>query len=173
MNYILKLDACLKDELWRHLVPDGSRCEQAAFLYSAHTIMGDDVVFDVVGHELLGRRDFAAQDSDYLELADEARIRIIKRAHVLNGCLVELHSHPWDWPAEFSPSDRAGLNETVPHMRWRLKERPYLAIVVALTSYDALVWTLRGDKPAPLVVEVDGERLAPTGRSLGNWNGGK
>jgi hypothetical protein len=129
------------------------------------------MVFDIIEHALLEHRDFAAQYSDYLELADEARVRIIKHAHALKACLVEIHSHPWTWPAEFSPSDRAGLKETVPHMRWRLKERPYLAVVVAQTSYDALVWALAGDEPAPLVVEVDGERLLPTGRSLGGWNG--
>ncbi len=171
MNYILKLDGRLKDVLWRHLLPDGSHREQAAFLYTAQTTAGENVVFDVVDRELLERRDFAAQHSDYLELADEARVRIIKRAHALNACIVELHSHPRKWPAEFSLSDRAGLKETVPHMRWRLKARPYLAIVVALTSYDALVWALDGDEPEALVVEVDRERLLPTGRSLGSWNG--
>jgi hypothetical protein len=87
--------------------------------------------------------------------------------------VVEIQSHPWDWPAEFSLSDRGGLEETVPHMRWRLKERPYLAVVVALTSYDALVWALDGQEPAALVVEVEGERLLPTGLSVGGWNGRK
>jgi hypothetical protein len=170
VNYILKLDARLKDALWRHLLPDDSHREQAAFLYATQTTVGDDLVFDVVAHELLERSDFAAQYSDYIELADEARVRIIKRAHALNACLVELHSHPWDWPAEFSLSDRTGLKETVPHVRWRLKERPYLAVVVALTSYDALVWALGGGDPERLLVEVDGERLLPTGRSLESWN---
>jgi hypothetical protein len=56
-------------------------------------------------------------------------------------------------------------------MRWRLKERPYLAVVVALTSYDALVWALGGEEAETLVVEVNGERLLATGRSLGSWNG--
>lgn len=171
VNYILKVDAGLKDELWRHLLPDGSRREQAAFLYTAQTIAGEDVAFEVIQCELLERGDFAAQYSDYLELTDEARVRILKSAHALNACLVELHSHPWDWPAEFSLSDRAGLKETVPRVRWRLKERPYLAIVVALTSYDALVWAFHGDEPAPLALEVDSVRLLPTGRSYGSWNG--
>lgn len=171
MNYILKINDRLKNELWRHLLPDGSHHEQAAFVYCAFAIAGDEMIFEVVEHELLEGRDFAAQHSDYLELTDEARLRIIKRAHALEACVVEIHSHPWDWPAEFSLSDRAGLEETVPHMRWRLKERPYLAVVVALTSHDALVWALGGEEPAPLILEVDGERLSATGLSLGGWNG--
>jgi hypothetical protein len=171
VRYILKLDARLKAELWGHLLPDDLHCEQAAFLYAAQAAGGDEVAFDVVAHELLARSDFAAQYSDYLELADEARARIIKRAHGLNACIVEIHSHASDRPAEFSLSDRWGLKETVPHVRWRLKERPYLAVVVALSSYDALVWALGGDEPELLFLEVDGERLSPTGRSLRSWNG--
>jgi hypothetical protein len=170
VKYILKLDSRLKDALWRHLVPDDGTIEQAAFLYVAHTVVGDELVFDVVTHELLVRSDFAAQYSDYLELEDNARVRIIKRAHALNASVVEIHSHPSSWPAEFSLSDRAGLRETVPHVRWRLKGRPYLAVVVALSSYDALVWAGQGDKPEPLVLEVNGECQSPTGRSARSWH---
>lgn len=171
MKHILRLDSPLKWALWRHLLPADSNIEQAAFLFTAHTAVGDGLVFDVVAHDLLARSDFAAQYSDYLELADEARMRIIKRAHGLNASVVEVHSHPTSWPAEFSLSDRAGLRDTVPHVRWRLKERPYLAVVVARQSYDALVWAVEGDEPEDLVVEVDGECLPPTGRSVRSWHG--
>src|SRR5690606_25385659 len=143
----------LKDALWRHLVPDDGNIEQAAFLYVAHSVVGDDLMFEVLTHELLARSDFAAQYSDYLELADDARVRIIKRAHALNASVVEIHSHPSSWPAEFSLSDRTGLRETVPHVRWRLQERPYLAVVVGQSSYDALVWAGQDDEPEPLVLE--------------------
>jgi hypothetical protein len=171
VEYILRLDSRLKDALWRHLVPDDGTIEQAAFLYVAHTVAGEELVFDVVTHELLMRsEDFAAQYSDYLELEDDARVRIIKRAHALNASVVEIHSHPSSWPAEFSLSDRAGLRETVPHVRWRLKGRSYLAVVVALSSYDALVWAGQDDEPEPLVLEVDGERQLPTGRSVRSWH---
>ena len=78
---------------------------------------------------------------DYFELTDEARIGLIKRAHVLQASLAEFHSHLSPWPAAFSLSDRMGLKETVPHMRWRLKRRPYLAVVVAPSGFDALVWS--------------------------------
>jgi hypothetical protein len=171
VKHILKLDAQLKDELWRHLLPDDADREQAAFLYTTPTTVGDDVVFDVVAHELLEHSDFAMQESHYLELSDQTRLRIIKRAHALDASVVELHSHPWHWPAEFSLSDRSGLEEAVPHMRWRLKNRPYLAVVVALTSYDSLAWAGDSDKPAPLILEIDGDQLIPTGRSLGGWHG--
>lgn len=171
MEYILRLDSGLKSALWRHLLPADSDVEQAAILYAVHTAVGTGLVFDVVAHELLARSDFTAQYSDYLELADDARMRMIKRAHALNASVVEIHSHPTSWPAEFSLSDRAGLRETVPHVRWRLKERPYLAVVVARSSFDALVWAAEGGEPDELVVEVDGECLQPTGRSVRTWHG--
>ena len=37
-------------------------------------------------------------------------------------------------------SDLLGLSETVPHMWWRLDKRPYAAIVVAPSGFDAMVW---------------------------------
>ena len=43
-----------------------------------------------------------------------------------------------------------GLLETVPHMFWRLDNRPYVAIVVARSGFDALVWTRDAQKPVPL-----------------------
>ena len=58
---------------------------------------------------------------------------------VSNAALAELHSHPSLRLAAFSLSDRIGLKETVPHMRWRLKKHPYLAIVVAPSWFNALM----------------------------------
>ena len=56
MKYILKIDSRLKDALWRHLVPDDGTIEQAAFLYVAHSQVGDDLMFEVLTHELLARQ---------------------------------------------------------------------------------------------------------------------
>jgi hypothetical protein len=171
VRFILELERALKEELWRHLLRENSHREEAAFLFCKKEIVGEKrMVFSILDSELLQRADFAAQHADHLELSDSARVRIIKRAHVLEACLVEVHSHPWRFPAEFSAYDRAGLRETVPHMRWRLKERPYLAVVVAVTSYDALVWALDGRQPEPLSIRVDGEQLTPTGLSVGGWD---
>ena len=55
----------------------------------------------------------------------------------MGASLVEMHSHIGPWPAGFSYADRLGLQETVPHMWWRLKKRPYLALVVTNCSFDA------------------------------------
>ena len=81
-----------------------------------------------------------------------------------------MHSHPYPVPAAFSIADRIGLMETVPQMWWRLKARPYFAIVVAPSGFDALVWLDNPEVPGPLEAIIAGEqRLLPTNRSLGGW----
>ena len=143
----LKLDSDFQAQLWSHLLPKDTKKEQAAFLFCRTFSANDELVFEAIDYALLSPTDFAAQYSDYIELTDETRISLIKRAHNLDASLVEMHSHPGPWPAAFSFSDRNGLRETVPHMRWRLKKRPYMAIVVAPSGYDALVWN--GDAKIP------------------------
>lgn len=134
MKTILRLYPGLFDDLTSHLLPNGSTREQAAFLF-ASTERSDHVSFNVRESEKLFRHDFESQQDDYLELKDETRARLIKRAHDLQASLIELHSHPAPWPVAFSDSDRIGLSETVPHMWWRLQKRPYIAIVVAPSGF--------------------------------------
>ncbi|WP_088360662.1 MULTISPECIES: hypothetical protein [Rhodomicrobium] len=166
----LQLSTALQTRLWSHLLPDTTADEQAAFLFCKTAQTADGLLFEVVDHALLAASDFAAQHSDYLELTDDARIGLIKRAHQLGTSLVEMHSHPGPWPAAFSISDRIGLKETVPHMRWRLDRRPYLAIVVAPSGFDALVWPRDDLVPEPLGgIDVEGTMIAPTNASLEGW----
>ena len=169
---ILKLDKDLQGRLWSHLLREDTMREQAAFLFCASRKPAyNGLIFETVEQTFLGPDDFAAQHMDYLELTDEARIGLIKRAHVLGASLAELHSHPGPWPAAFSLSDRMGLKETVPHMRWRLQKRPYLAVVVAPSGFDALVWSRDAGIPEPLAgIDIGGALMTPTNASLGGWN---
>ena len=169
--HTLKLTGSLHRHLWSHLLPGNESAEQAAFLFCETDVSCSGVTFDAIDHSLLSEKDFAAQLDDYLELTDEARIGVIKRAHMLGASLIELHSHPGPWPAAFSPADRIGLRETVPHMRWRLKKRPYAAIVVAPSGFDALVWHSDGNVPDPLSAIVAGDQvMTPTNASLEGWS---
>ena len=147
--HILDLTPDLHRALWDHLLPVHSSLEQAAFLFCTSRPANGDLVFEAIDKALLGPDDFAAQYDDYLELTDACRRALIKRAHDYGAMLVELHSHPEALSAAFSLSDLWGLQETVPHMRWRLQRRPYIAIVVAPTGLDALVWTQEPTKPRP------------------------
>ncbi|WP_339688355.1 Mov34/MPN/PAD-1 family protein [uncultured Parasphingorhabdus sp.] len=164
---ILAMSESLYDGLISHLLPPQSGREQAAFLFARPT-PDDQNVFEVVASERLTSVDFAAQENDYLELDDEVRAKLIKQAHDLDASLVEMHSHPGPFPAAFSWADRRGLSETVPYMWWRLKKRPYFAIVVAQSGFDALVWRIDPKIAKPLEGIRTGSRLLhPTNNSLG------
>jgi hypothetical protein len=172
MKNFLRLEADLYSALQQHLFPPGGECEEAAFLCVTPDCGAEGTVFEVVDHYLAQPDDFASREADYLELTDEVRAGLIQRAHRHGASLVEIHSHLGPYPAAFSASDRMGLRETVPHMRWRLKNRPYLALVFAESSFDALVWKDDPEKPLPLAGLLVGERLlTPTHVTYRGWHG--
>jgi proteasome lid subunit RPN8/RPN11 len=146
--------------LMRHL--SRPRVEQVAFLFSGPP--QNTEALRVVEIYPVPPEGFDFQSDVHVELTDEVRARVIKRAHDLGGALIEVHSH-LAGPARFSVSDLAGFEEWVPHVRWRLRARPYVAIVFSGEAFDALVWDGNGRSPAPLeLLEVDGRAArAPSG----------
>ena len=171
MRIVLEIESAALAQIARHLLPLGSEQEQAAFLFATRNEMDGITRFKVIDTRRLASRDFVRQEEDYLEMADTTRIGLIKKALDLDASLVEIHSHLSPFPARFSEADRFGLQETVPHMWWRLGGRPYLAIVVAPSGFDALVWLNDPTIPCALDAVVAGDSvLRPTGFSLGDWN---
>ena len=170
-NYILALKPDQHRVLWNHLLPAHSSHEQAAFLFCKSQTSGDYIVFDAIDKALIGPNDFTVQSDYYLELTDTCRSTLIKRAHAYGATLVEFHSHPNSEQAAFSLSDLRGLHEeTVPHMRWRLRGHPYIAIVVAPTGLDAMVWTPESPDPRSLSgIRVEKALYKPTNASLKRW----
>ena len=167
MNTQLRLPAELWGSTISHLLPPRSTVEQASFLFVRPS---NADAFEVIASVNLGPGDFRSQCRDYLELADATRADIIRRAHQFDASLVEMHSHPFPMPAAFSPADIVGLSETVPHMWWRLKARPYFAVVVGPNDFDALVWRANPDEPEPLAAIFDGDTpMSPTGITLARW----
>ena len=170
MKALLKVDGTLYGGIMDHLLPPDSEQEQAAFLFARSIRTDRQVLFEVIEARKLGPADFGRQEGDYLEMADATRAGLIKKAHDLDASLVEMHSHLGPWPAEFSYADQLGLQETVPHMWWRLKKRPYLALVVSNSSFDALVWLDSAKEPRALDALLAGDAtLKPTNFSLGFW----
>jgi hypothetical protein len=168
----LELERDVWDALELHLLPPRPRAEEAAFVFARPIAAAvGETLLRAVDHEFVTPDGFDHRSLHSIELSDVTRGRVIKRAHDLSASLVEIHSHPFPYPAEFSGSDRAGLEELVPHMRWRLKDRPYVAIVVAPGSFDALVWAEPGDAlPTTLAgIRAGAECLKPTGRSEPSW----
>jgi hypothetical protein len=136
----LDLTASMHAAVVAHLFPPESDLEQAAFGFAERVSVGDAIVFRMFDWMPVPPSGFELQLAYHFELTDEMKATVIKRAHDLGSCLVEFHCHTGQWPAEFSPSDRAGFREFVPHVLWRLNSRPYVAVVVARTGHDALAW---------------------------------
>lgn len=146
-----------------HLLPQWHQVEEAAFLY---VVPAGNSAFKYVDWFSAPASGFASRSAYHLELSDETRATVIKRAHDLGASLVELHSHVGLGPARFSLSDLAGFRDFVPHVFWRLANRPYLAVVMARTGFDGFVWTRDPDTPARLRGIQAGRRLlVPTGLS--------
>ena len=119
----------------------------------------------------LARRLHPHKRDDYLAMADSTRAGLIKQAHDMAASLIEIHSHLGPVARSISRwRTGRGLKETVPHMWWRLDRRPYLALVVAKSCFDALVWADNPTTPQALDgLLVDGQTLTPTNSSLWGW----
>lgn len=165
MRTFLELPAAMREELWAHLLSD-AKAEQAGFVFARANVERGDQIFRAVEWVPVPSEGFAARTGFFFELTDEMRAAVIKRAHDLDTSLVEFHSHVGPWPATFSGSDWSGFEEFVPHVWWRLKGRPYLAVVVARNTFDGLVWIDGPTSPQRLDGILVGESIhAPTGHS--------
>lgn len=170
MTILLRLpDQMLKTTL-DHLLSPGSKVEEAAFLF-ARIREDEGLVFEAEAVDLLAPDAFTSRSRYYLELSDETRARLIRKAHDLDAALVEIHSHPGQQGACFSWSDLHGFDEFVPHVLWRLTGRPYAAIVVTADgSLDAVAWRGKGCTAEQLQsVVTENRAICTTGLTKANW----
>lgn len=152
-----------------HLLPKKIKTEQVAFIFATVNKSNNSILLDFKDYYLVKPKEYEYQSLGYVELQDEMRPKIIKMAFDLNAAIVEMHSHPYSRKARFSPSDIKGLNEFVPHVWWRLKGKPYAAIVFSKIDFDALVWIDSPKKAQQLTrIEVESNHLYPNGLTLSN-----
>ena len=143
----------------RHLLPWWHRTEEAAFLY----VGSAEDAFECLEWYPVPATGFASRSAHHLELNDETRAKVIKRAHDLGASIVEMHSHLGRGQARFSPSDLAGFRDFVPHVLWRLKGLPYFAVVITRTGFDGFLWQCGPDAPERLHgIQVGSRLLSPT-----------
>ncbi len=129
--------------------------ERMAFLSATpaqDACTGHDVwsVIDVM--YLDDETDYELQGSFGMELADDIRPRSLRWATRHDASLIEVHSHgEGRQPTTFSRHDLRGLVEGVPGLVWRLRGRPYGALVFGgRRDFDGLVWHDRASPPAAL-----------------------
>jgi len=145
----IKMPKQVKAIIWSHLLPKRFTSEQAAFVYVIQESEDGRNVFKYLDWSPVKENGFVSRSLYHFELTDVTRSKVIKRAHDLSASLVELHSHR-DCPAMFSASDLLGFQEFVPHIWWRLKRRPYMAIVVSRSGFDGFVWIDNSHDPRHL-----------------------
>jgi len=153
------------ESLISFLLPNDPQTEEAGFVFT-------DLKLNFKKWLPMHSGDYVSKSMEYLELKDWVRADVIKQAHDTNSILVEFHSHPFPWPAKFSLFDLEGLSEIAPHIRWRLKNKPYVAIVVAPGGYDALIWDSTNGKPSGLGgIKFENQLYTPTGLTLKSLEG--
>lgn len=133
--------------------------EQVAFIYmrpDADDLLVDDC-FCVPPSELVYESEYHA------EISADAQAMAIKNAWNRKRHLGEIHTHPFSTKeTSFSYSDVVGFQEFVPHVWWRLKSGPYVAIVFGLNDFDALLWKQDSETPEMIEqIQVGGETLRP------------
>jgi hypothetical protein len=169
MNHtILRLGAESQISIWDHLLRNKDVSEEAAFAFvQRETLKGVDI-FTAIDWYAVRPDEFEYRSKYHIELSDDTKALVIKKAHDYDASLVEFHSHLGRWPAEFSPSDFSGLRDFVPHILWRLNGRPYVAVVITpAQDFDGLVWTSTDRPPAQLnAIETEHRTLFSTGLSI-------
>jgi hypothetical protein len=104
--------------------------------------------------------------TDYhVSLTDDVRSRVIKWAWDAGKCLIETHSHGTRGIARFSTSDLYGFEEWVPHIFWRLRGRPYAALVTTDESIDGWAWTTTAAYPEQVNSLIMGGEATATSRA--------
>lgn len=155
------------NDMWKHLLPPEPKSEEVAFLFAEASHSAGEINLEFRDWYAVPPSGFIIKSAYYIELNDETRATVIKRAHDLKACLVEFHSHLNSYEAGFSGSDISGFKEFVPHVMWRLKDRPYAAVVVDEASFDALIWPKDPNSPELLSeIHVSKRVLQPTGATL-------
>ena len=157
------------DEIIEHLVPVPHDIEHSGFILASQQEGTGDLTADE--WHPCEVDDYEFQSAYHIELKAALYSSIIKLAHENNYAIIELHSHLHQESVHFSPTDWAGLNELVPRVMWRLPDRPYVAIVVSTSGYDALLWNKKNTSPEALsAILCNGKQLIPTNISINSIN---
>lgn len=167
MKTILNIPPEVYMELQKHLLPNIHTNEEAAFVFADVVLYDERVELNYQDWYAVQPNDYKSRSAYHFELTHETNGRIIKRAHDLDACIIEFHSHIDQEFLRFSPTDWKGFSEFVPHVLWRLRGKPYVAIVVTIHGVDALVWTNGVKKPKELsMIKTGATEVLPTNNSL-------
>jgi hypothetical protein len=149
----------LHKALMKHLFK-GSK-EQGAFLFATDSTSSLEMNLKVEDIYLIPPEAWDAQESYYLELSEEEKVKVMIMARRRDCNLIECHSHrsPYGM-AYFSPSDIHGLEEFISYVRWKLPRKKYGALVWTKSSVYGQVWDPNNPTPIPVgevrIIRKDG-----------------
>src|SRR5437867_3276980 len=146
----------------------GHQTEQVVFLFFSWATTQDGDIFNVEDFYIVPLNELVNESRFHAEVNGDAQAKVIKMAWDKGLALGEIHSHPgFRRGTSFSPSDLAGFAEFVPHVRWRLRGAPYLALVFGDTDFDALTWIVDPNSPEQVnSVLVGSQTHVPTGATF-------
>jgi hypothetical protein len=128
--------SCAPEILERAGLGRGPTVEQVAFFLAQPLDDG----LRLVDVRAMGPADFDHQSAMHVSLAEHVRPELIAWAWKRELCLVEAHTHVRGDPVCLSSTDLSGLSDWVPHVWWRLRARPYAAIVFGDETVDGIAW---------------------------------
>jgi len=159
-------------DILKHLFPKRVKHENVCFIFASVSRTDQALDLNFIEWYPVTPDEYEFRSLWYVELKDEMRPKIIKKAFDLNASIIEVHSHPYNASASFSGSDLEGFQEFVPHVWWRLKGKPYAALVFSSSDFDGLAWVDTPRDPQPLTeLVVNGHRLRPNGLTLSRIGG--
>lgn len=166
MSNVIEISSEMYERLHAHLLQ--AEDEHVAFLYAHMDLDGADLRLECVDLHVVPPEGFTYQSGYHVSLTDDQLATVIKEAWTRGLALIEAHSHPdARYAAAFSGSDLRGFSEVVPHVFWRLRRAPYVALVMAPSGFDALVWRTDPRVPEPLdAFVVEGRLMHPTGITI-------
>lgn len=163
----VNLSSKIYRDILKDLFPRKVKHEKVSFIFASVSKTGQSLDFHLMQWYSVMPSEYEFQSAWHVELKDEIRPKIIKKAFDLDAAIVEIHSHPYSSPAMFSGSDLEGLQEFVPHVWWRLKAKPYAALVFSTSDFDGLAWVDTPRCPQPLTeLVVSGRSLLPNNLTL-------
>jgi len=172
LRIIINLPAPTYQRILKYLFPSRVRHESVSFIFATVKKTSLSLDFSFVEWYAVKSNEYEARSLWYVELKDNMRPKIIKKAFDLDAAIVEVHSHPHNASAEFSGSDLVGLQEFVPHVWWRLKGKPYAALVFSCSDFDGLAWIKNPSHPQQLTeLVVNGRSMRANGLTLSRKDG--
>jgi len=165
MTRIVEIPREMADRLRRHLFQ--GELEEGAFIFARLVEERDVLTLEGLELYLVPPEGWRVQTNFRLEMTDEERVKILKLVRDKDLCLIDCHSHPAsNGDVWFSPSDRDGIEEFAPYVRWKLDGKLYAAMVWGEDSVDAVVWEGDFEQPRRIdEIHITGEpyvRIIPT-----------